>query len=739
MLAAMAIAIAVAAIALSLSPLLNSVPTVITTTVTSTVTKAETTTVAQTFTVTKRITVTTARTTTTYLQTQTNVLVPLNATEHNLRVFSNYEGLAEYLRKAVELSSYGVIPLVGKIYVTVPTATLAILRLDSKAIAIPHSRTNVQVEGVDELDVAKTDGGRIYFATGNKVYIVDAEARKLLSVIELPKNVYARGVFIYDARLVVIVSTPVYRMLRVSSEIVPPPFVPPPSYVSNTTVLVYNVSDPMNPTMIGRFSVSGSYVSSRMVGPYLYVVLQLPSSYGSKPVLPLINGTVPPPDSIVAISEGSTVYTILSVINIENMKTRSYVVLADPASRIFMTPKSLYIVTSLGMRYAYREVLLKIAQLLPQDIRVEVIKQVKQGNETKALELIRKWLLSLKVSELKRVVDEMNKLLENLRFSTITRIYRFSVNGMKLILTGYSDVDGVVLDQFSMGEIDGGNYFVIATTSREIIYYVYVSFYMPSTIEKEQEIKILVQDTSGKIKTVTVTIPPIEYPTRSRIFVSIYPKFRTTSNNVFVIDARNMNIVGELRGLAQGERIYAARIIGNMLFLVTFRRVDPLFAIDLSNPAKPEVIGYVKIPGYSEYLHPVAPGILLGIGIDRFMGKPILKISLFNVTDPKNMEEIAKIEMPYGYTSALYDHHAVTIDLDRELLFIPIAYRWRTIGIAEITFANKSLDLVGIAMHSNALRALYIGNELFTISPYSIKVYDIATLKLLGSIDLESR
>jgi hypothetical protein len=119
--------------------------------------------------------------------------------------------------------------------------------------------------------------------------------------------------------------------------------------------------------------------------------------------------------------------------------------------------------------------------------------------------------------------------------------------------------------------------------------------------------------------------------------------------------------VGEVAGLGKGERIYAVRFIGDTGFVVTFRQVDPLYTLDLSDPAKPRKVGELKVPGYSAYLHPVGDGLLLGVGQDatddgRTTG---LKLSLFDVSNlaaPVQLDQFA-----FGsnsYTEVEDDHHA---------------------------------------------------------------------------------
>src|SRR5207247_1081052 len=141
------------------------------------------------------------------------------------------------------------------------------------------------------------------------------------------------------------------------------------------------------------------------------------------------------------------------------------------------------------------------------------------------------------------------------------------------------------------------------------------------------------------------------------------------SNNLYVLDQQDglLQIVGKLENLANGERIYAVRYLGDTAFVVTFRQTDPLFTVDLSDPANPHVIGELRVPGFSLYLQMVAPNFLLGFGRDadvngRTQG---LELSLFDVSDLSApiMVQHLSLSPPDGnprwmYSPAETDHHA---------------------------------------------------------------------------------
>lgn len=150
-------------------------------------------------------------------------------------------------------------------------------------------------------------------------------------------------------------------------------------------------------------------------------------------------------------------------------------------------------------------------------------------------------------------------------------------------------------------------------------------------------------------------------------------------NNVFVLSP-DLSIRGRLQHLAPGEKIYSARFMGDLLYLVTFRQVDPLFVIDLSNPDQPGILGELKIPGYSDYLHPYDARHLIGIGKDTEESEwggviPTgIKIALFDVTDVNNPRLVdSRVIGEKGSDSeVLRDHKAFLLDHHQNLMVLPI-------------------------------------------------------------------
>lgn len=219
-----------------------------------------------------------------------------------------------------------------------------------------------------------------------------------------------------------------------------------------------------------------------------------------------------------------------------------------------------------------------------------------------------------------------------------------------------------------------------------------------------------------------------------------------SSNNVYVLD-QNMKQIGKLEDLAPGERIYSVRYMDDMAYVVTFRETDPLFAIDLSDPTSPKVMGQLKIPGFSEYLHPIDDHTLIGIGQDTDINQwggvstTGLKVSMFDVSDPLNPRElhVYNLGVEGSYSEALYNHKAVMFNLKRNLMAFPASVA-NTSGYSQNAYyvlsysVTDGFELKKSITHGEAdtyngfnevNRGQYIGNILYTFSPEQIVSYDM--------------
>ena len=158
-----------------------------------------------------------------------------------------------------------------------------------------------------------------------------------------------------------------------------------------------------------------------------------------------------------------------------------------------------------------------------------------------------------------------------------------------------------------------------------------------------------------------------------------YTRDSSSGSEVAVFN-NNMKEVGKLKGIAPTERIYSARFMGDKLYLVTFKETDPFFVIDLKNPKKPEILGYLKIPGFSDYLHPYDKDHIIGFGQsteeNQFNGVSTtgMKIAMFDVTDLKNPKQISNIEIGSSGTHSdlLYNHKALMYNQKENYFGFPV-------------------------------------------------------------------
>jgi inhibitor of cysteine peptidase len=312
-----------------------------------------------------------------------------------------------------------------------------------------------------------------------------------------------------------------------------------------------------------------------------------------------------------------------------------------------------------------------------------------------------------------------------------TSIYRIHIENSTITPEAQGKVPGHVLNQFSMDQY--GDYFRVATTTWN----------------------------SG---------PIISTPPNSNITIK---RMGEQGSNVYVLDM-NLSIVGRLEELAPGENFHSARFMSNKCYLVTFMSTDPLFVIDLSNPAKPTELGNLTIPGYSDYLHPYDENHLIGVGKETsaaeeeyFAWYQGVKISLFDVSNVSNPVQIANYTIGDRGTNSpvLSDHRAFLFDKSQDLLVIPVleakvdqsqyppgqvpasAYGqpvWQGAYVFNITL-NNGLVLKGKISHiENGIdlwnndyqvqRSLYIENVLYTVSNAEVKLNNLETLAFITEI-----
>lgn len=231
-----------------------------------------------------------------------------------------------------------------------------------------------------------------------------------------------------------------------------------------------------------------------------------------------------------------------------------------------------------------------------------------------------------------------------------------------------------------------------------------------------------------------------------------YYRIATTAEDGSCLTVLNESLetVGELRGIAPGEDIYAARFMGDTAYLVTFYQTDPLFVLDLSDPASPRVTGELKIPGFSSYLHPYAENLLIGIGTagDENGATGQLKISLFdvgNMQEPKEISAVVFDDRAFSDSAAQYDHHAY-LSLSDGTFAIPVTESGPltdphsfacvlTVEDGELRVLETYSPDTATHLAYTVTRITYAGSTLYTLSDTALVAFDRGTGEQLARIE----
>ncbi|HUK39100.1 MAG TPA: beta-propeller domain-containing protein [Methanomicrobiales archaeon] len=573
----------------------------------------------------------------------------------------------------------GGIPQHGAVDRAVPMVANGVAEKGASSLVAPalsgdYSTTNVQVQGVDEADIVKNDARYIYVISGGTLAIVDAypgEKARVLS--ETPLNGTPAEMYLSGDRLVVFSSGGIgYPAMEKVAGVVAPR-----SYQAASHACVYDIRDRSSPSLVRDITLPGSYYDSRMIGDRVYVVTNAPVyAYSDDIPMPVVKDdagvTIEPRISYFDVPFSSYTFSTISSFSVSDdrsLSAESY--LMGYTTTLYVSPDAIYMAFPIPSAPSAEPMVAGTMAVAPVP---------KQPAEEK------------------------------------TAICRFAIADGGARFTGYGEVTGHLLNQFSMDE-SGGDLRVATTVQG--------------------------YGSSGSY----------EY------------------NNVLVLDS-GMKTVGSLMYIAPGEQIYAARFIGDRLYLVTFRRVDPLFVIDLSDPSNPGILGKLKIPGFSDYLHPYDATHLIGVGKETEsndwggISTSGLKLALFDVSDVNHPTEVDHVEIGEAGSDseALRDHRAFLFSKEKDLLVIPVrevqavptggrnSPSMQEIWQGAYAFSvspTKGFTLRGKVTHSGddtsgyywgsqdaVRRSLFIGDVLYTLSPTEIIATDLGTMSPIREIPL---
>lgn len=212
------------------------------------------------------------------------------------------------------------------------------------------------------------------------------------------------------------------------------------------------------------------------------------------------------------------------------------------------------------------------------------------------------------------------------------------------------------------------------------------------------------------------------------------------SNSLYILDEK-LNKLSLIEGLAKDEAVYSARFMGDTGYFVTFKQIDPLFSVDLSDPKNPKILGELKIPGFSDYLHPYGENMLLGIGLEIDDTGTVVegvKLSMFDISDPSDVKEVDKYVMKDCLsTNIAYNYKAALINKDRNLIGFAGYEKAQHFYIFSYDEKEGFKVLFDREMGGfEEARGLYAGDTLYIVSGSAVESYSLKTFEKIDDIVL---
>jgi inhibitor of cysteine peptidase len=607
--------------------------------------------------------------------------------------FESPEQLEQFLIEAA-LARYaglfgrpGPMSLVDYRHVLRPTDPL-LVRDDMPAVVAvdaSYSETNVQVVGVDEGDLVETDGDYLYILSGQELVIVDArdpQALQVASRLELDDRPFA--MYLAGDRLTLLSRKDMWFIGADLDSWMNPElgwFVP---CNMDMTLTVLDLSDRQSPTIVQQTSVDGNFVDSRAIGNVVYLVVQQGLKLPAPELIDVGSETAGPEQPVVGSQRYETKEEYLERIEGQILD------LALPHFHSYGRDGQL---VESGLLSRATDVYRPAggdANAFTSVVAFDVA-----GDAPGPISSVS--VPSHGASQV-YVSRESLYLLQGRSFPWCdqdTSIVKLDLDeatgGVELSASG--KVPGRVLDQFSVDEHDG--YLRIATT----------------------------QGWAGR-----------------------WDGQGSSGNNLYVLQQQGdrLQIVGRLEDLAPGEKIYSARFLGDRAFVVTYKKVDPLFAVDLSDPTDPRVAGELKIPGFSNYLHSIEGGYLIGIGRHADEQTGLFQdpqVSLFDVGDLSAPELLDRFTLDTGRAGGqgiFSDHHVIAYYPEHGVLTVsvPDGEGWlggsNDLWVFHIDVnAGSQAEADGIELlsriehDSSVVRSVRIGDLLCAISADTVTVHAI--------------
>ncbi len=552
------------------------------------------------------------------------------------------------------------------------------------------SDTNVQVLGIDEPDIVKTNGKEIYFSQSfNYRYLMGGGSvfyeKGLMPTPYQQTTKIIKALPIADLSVLEKIDKAGDLILSGNNLAI----------FSGQNIYGYDISDPKLPKSKWTADLNGYIAASRLYNGKIYLTIVDYANGGSPcPLRPMaING------KSVEISCGDVYYpgpgvsadsvftTMILNPGTGVIENKVSFIGSSGSSVVYMSDKNIFITYSYSgnlVKFVHNFLKSHCSDIIPSWLTEKLDKLTSydisdMAKTTELQVLLDRYFYSLDKDEQLKIQNELTNRMNDYHNNHKRDLEKTGIVKVGLdnfVISALGEAPGQLLNQFSLDEYQGN--LRVATT-------VGGNFWGFGIIGGGGE----------------------------------------TVNDVYILNG-NLDAIGSIKDLGEGEKIYSARFIGDRGYLVTFRQTDPFFVLNLSDPKNPNVSGQLKIPGYSSYLHPISDNVILGIGKEGSQ----VKLSLFDVSSPKNPVEVSKYVLNEYWSDVLNTHHAFLLDKDHQIFFLPGAS-----GGYVFSYKDNKLSLAKAVSGINAQRAVYINNYLYVIGSDKIVVLDETSWQKTGSLD----
>lgn len=642
--------------------------------------------------------------------------IPVAFTSKDFVAFQTAEEFKQYLQENSQASYYGFGGISGVRDMAVPMAqglekmataqneSNVSLSIGTSAPVDRVSQTNVQVAGIDEPDIVKTNGKEIFFSQEYGYYpfrgggvitpMMGVSVEKMIAPYPYPQNQSTKVITAFptkDLALKEKIDKAGQLLLQDNILII----------LQNDKIMGYDIAvSPAKEIWSIKLAENNYLVGSRLTDGKLYLISSQGASIGRP--CPLKPFTVSGKEAPVVVQcnqiyhpiinfQADVVYTIASFDALTGKSQKTVSLVANSQNSVlYVSQNAIYLTYSYftdQTNFVFNFLQEKAKDLAPQWVFDKLTKLAgydisQQAKQAELYVTLEKWQQELSNDEQLKLNNELNNRLvdyqkAHLRDLEKTGIAKIGLSDLNILAFG--EAPGRPLNQFSLDEYQ--NNLRIATTI------------------------------GGN-------------------WVGGFGWGGSTesANDVYVLD-NNLKTIGSVLNLGASERIYSCRFLQDKGYLVTFKQTDPFYVLDLSIPKKPAVKGELKIPGYSSYLHPLAKDIILGVGKENQQ----VKLSVFDVKDLSNPLEISKYSLNEYWSDVLNTHHAFLADEKYQVFFMPGGNQ----GGYVFSYKDNELTLQKAVSNIQAQRALYINDYLYVVGSDKIAVLNEKTWEKEKELDLE--